>query len=366
MSIIAKAIKEYQENLRQYLTEELANNGGSYLKWYEGLAPFREYIVHNYIRLKLGKELYWFKGKKNKYGDVIDHHIVSYLAPLEFERIGWSGKKCKPYEQISKVSQYVTGGGRFLHVALPNKGFVYPWLICNDKKLYEQFSMPAPQYRKHISELMDAGVEVLDLYPVFKAWVDEHGDNELLFSKDHHISPVGAKLIADTIADYLKKTTEGLEGSLIVSQDQYYYYDSSASANNLTKLYINYKEDENEKTVLWPQGENNSQITIFGDCNLQSYQNLGAGITANLVYDLQYPIKDRGRVLLFDDKRELDNKMNKNVLKEIKEAEVKIYVAFSSAGFVRTSQVKGRLGLASKLLKEHSLSNYKWACFTLE
>lgn len=112
MSIIAKAIKEYQENLRQYLTEELANNGGSYLKWYEGLAPFREYIVHNYIRLKLGKELYWFKGKKNKYGDVIDHHIVSYLAPLEFERIGWSGKKCKPYEQISKVSQYVTGGGQ--------------------------------------------------------------------------------------------------------------------------------------------------------------------------------------------------------------------------------------------------------------
>ena len=218
MKRIDSAIHLYRDNLRSYLIEELQANGGSYQKWYEDLAPFREYIVQNYVRLKLGKELYWFKGKKNEYGDVLDHHIISYLAPLEYERIGWNGKKRKPYEQVCRVADYVTGEGRFLHVALPNKGFVYPWLICNNKKLYERFTMPAPQYRKHISELLDAGVEVVDLYPVFKTWVEEHGNNEPLFSKDHHISPVGAKLIADTISEYLKQTTEGFDERLKVQQ----------------------------------------------------------------------------------------------------------------------------------------------------
>lgn len=225
--------------------------------------------------------------------------------------------------------------------------------------------MPAPQYRKHISDLLDRGVEVVDLYPVFKEWADVHGEEEQLFSKDHHISPVGAKLIADTIADYLKKTTEGLEESLSVQQCEYMYYDNSASANNLSKIFVNYTEKD-KKTTVWHQDEEKAKVTIFGDCNLQSYQSLGAGIHANLVNDLKLPIHDRGRVLLFDDKRELDNKMSKSILKEIKETEIMIYVAFCSAGFVRTSQVKGRLGLATKFLKEHSLANYKWANFELK
>lgn len=224
--------------------------------------------------------------------------------------------------------------------------------------------MPAPQYRKYVLSLLDLGLEVIDLYPVFKEWVDIHGADDLLFSKDHHISPMGAKLVADTIADYLKRTTTDIKETLKVNQNSIMFYDhSDLNDDYLSKTYVNCIEGTNE--VVWRFNEKCCPISVFGDCNLQSYRYLGAGIQANLVYNLKGPVFDGGRVLIFDDKRERINLMSKQMLDEIKTSEIMIYVAFGSASFVRTSVVLGRQGVIDKLKKDKSLANYKWACFDL-
>lgn len=31
-----------------------------------------------------------------KSGDIIDHHVIGYLAPLVFKRIGWGGRYATP------------------------------------------------------------------------------------------------------------------------------------------------------------------------------------------------------------------------------------------------------------------------------
>lgn len=368
MKRIDSAVKTYQEDLRKYLHEELLANGGSYEKWYDDLEQFREFIKTEYVWLRLGKEMYAYQPRENQYGDKIDHHIVSYLAPLDYTRIGFNGQHLKPYEQVEKASQYVNGKGkRFIAVALPNKGAVYPKLICDKPELYNQKTSPAPQYRKHISDLLGTGVEVIDIFPVFKDWADKYGLENLLFSKDHHISPLGAKLIAESIADYLKKTTDGLSKTIDVKQAPYYYYDNSASVFNLTKIWINFIVGQDNTVVRDTNG--NSSITIFGDCNLQSYSNLGAGILGNLTYSLQYPIIDAGRMLLFDYKSEADNHMSKEAFDSLLSSDIVIYLAFSSAGFVRSSHTLSHFGalkgIGSMIIKEHSFSNYKWANFEL-
>jgi len=367
MKRIESAVQAYQDKLRLYIEEELRLNGGSYKKWYDDLAPFRKYIRNRYVWMRVGKEMYAYRPYKNKYGDCIDHHIVSYLAPLDYYRRGWNGIRMRPFEQIRKVSDYLTGGGKRLIVtALPNKGAIYPQLICDKPELYNQKTTTAPQYRKHILDLLNAGVEVVDIYPVFRSWADEHGDKDLLFSKDHHISPLGAKLIADTIANYLKETTEGLNGTLDVKQQRLFYYDNSASADNLSEIWINYTNNEN---VVKEQFNKNSSIAIFGDCNLQSYSNLGAGILGNLIQSLKVPVYDAGRMLIFDNKRESDNNMSKTRLDELKKSDIVIYEAFASAGFVRTSHTLAKFGaikgIMKMIIKERSFNNFKWASFDL-
>lgn len=111
MKRIDSAVQAYQENLRTYIQEEIQINGGSFQRWYDDLLPFRKYIEKNFVLMRLGKEMYVYRPRVNKYRDYIDHHIISYLAPLDYKRIGWNCKNQTPCEQIGEVSSYLTDGG---------------------------------------------------------------------------------------------------------------------------------------------------------------------------------------------------------------------------------------------------------------
>lgn len=83
----------------------------------------------------------------------------------------------------------------------------------------------------------------------------------------------------------------------------------------------------------WNQQTDRSRIVIFGDCNLQGYQDIGGGVAANLAYDMQYPVYNAGRFLPFDH----INPVTEAFLKDMQEKDIVIYVAFSSASFVRST-----------------------------
>lgn len=145
------AVKESKKNLRERLEEEERANGG-YENWYKKLETFRDsltpYILKNFRRKKFCTNMVTTAG-----GDRIDHHIVSYFAPLEYWRIGWNGKRRTASEQINCFGEYMKKhGSRFIYVALPNKGVIYPEIISREK-----CQMPGgncPQYRKMLKEIL--------------------------------------------------------------------------------------------------------------------------------------------------------------------------------------------------------------------
>lgn len=78
----------------------------------------------------------------------------------------------------------------------------------------------------------------------------------------------------------------------------------------------------------------------------------GGGIAANLAYNLQYPVYNAGRKLIFD----YDDTMTGADLRMLAQNEIVIYVAFSSAPFVRSTTMSVR----------HPSLGYKWCHLDLE
>lgn len=351
MKLIAESIEKHRQEQLQVLNDECLSNG-SYEQWYRDLEPFRRYMQKRYICFHLGKRLY-----KNRYvetgeGDLLDHHTISYLAPLDYKNIGWGSRSLYAYEQIKGISDYFKKRGtRFIYAALPNKGVVYPSRICPDESFMAGKSINVPQWRKYLYQVMDAGVETIDVLPSFMKMRDQHQ----VFSKEHHISSVGAKIISDLIADYLRRTTEGIISVCQIEREERYYflsdYREPVKSEELCSICL-ISKNRKGKIPYWNQDTKNSKIAIFGDCNLQSYSGVGGGIAANLAYNLQYTVYNAGRKLIFD----YDDTMTGADLRMLAQNEIVIYVAFSSAPFVRSTTMSVR----------HPSLGYKWCHLDLE
>lgn len=351
MERIENQVEQYRKEQIQTLKEECLSNG-SYEKWYQELEPFRRYIQKRYIRFHFGKKLYWNRYVENRQGDILDHHTISYLAPLDYKNIGWGSQHLYAHEQIKGISDYFMKRGiRFIYAAIPNKGVVYPSRICPDEQLLKGKSINAPQWRKYLFQVIDAGVETVDVLPGFIKMRDRYQ----VFSKEHNVSSQGAKIIADLIASYLKRTTKGITPRLQIEREDQYYFPSDyrkPEKNEELCSICRISQNGKGKVPYWNQDTKDSRIAIFGDCNLQSYSGVGGGIAANLAYNLQYPIYNAGRKLIFD----YDDAMTGEDLKKLEENEIVIYAAFSSASFVRSTTLSLR----------HPSLGYKWCHLDLE
>lgn len=125
-------VLEFQEQQLAILQDE-ENSAGGYDNWYNKLKPFRDYIKKKYIKFSIFSRIYRNKNTILEDGNIIDHHIISYLAPMSLSRIGWNREHLTAAEQVSKLSNYFANKGkRFIYVALPNKGNIYPEIIYND------------------------------------------------------------------------------------------------------------------------------------------------------------------------------------------------------------------------------------------
>ena len=68
------------------LDEEIKRNG-SYVEWYKALSGFRKYIAQKYSLFKFGQHCR-YRVQTTESGNIVDYHIISYFAPLDFKRIG--------------------------------------------------------------------------------------------------------------------------------------------------------------------------------------------------------------------------------------------------------------------------------------
>ena len=324
----AKLFQTYQLE-----TLEKENNiNGSYDEWYEGLSDFRKGIYHRYIKYSLGQK-YRYMRTVEPSGEVIDHHIMSYFAPLNFTRKGWGNKELSPVEQILTISRHFQENNiRFIYAALPNKGSIYPEIICADLAKLNGKTINVPQWRKYIRELIASGVEVIDLLPVFMT----HRDEARLFSKEHHISAAGAKLTAETVAEYLKFTTKNIDAGYHIEHERNNIFCSDI-VNEYETADVYFIVKDGIRSAYWNQDTDASRIAIFGDCNLQSYMSSGAGISANLAHNLCYPVYNAGRHLIFSKN---EDSLTAETVRLLKKFDIVIYNAFASASFVRTSTLR--------------------------
>ena len=241
---------------------------GSFEKQYDALKAFRKELLKYIGWVSPNQKLFRKKSTMIKTGDVLDWHVIGYFAPLDFKMISWGGIKRSPAEHVIALSNVLKEKGtRLLYVALPCKGVIYPEIAVNDN-LYQKGASTAPQWRKMVLEMLESGVEVIDMFPVFQ----KHKEIPL-FSYEHNISPEGAELTACTIADYIKKTSilEVSSGDDFNAHKQYmwYYPWQSNAPENHVRLHQENCIEKQGMTYL-PFGTE-SDICIFGNCNLQAY-----------------------------------------------------------------------------------------------
>lgn len=347
---------------RDLLLSELKQEESMYVdgfngKWNE-LNSFR-YEMSKYINCSKNGDIYYDLSPKTTFldnGHVIDHHALGYFAPMDFKRKGFSfddknvNKKISPVEQLSMFNDFLDDKNvRLIYVPMPCKVAVYPSIAVSNESIPED-EMVIPQWRNFIKQCALNEIEVVDCYNGFKS------SPEMVFSKNHHLSPHGTRLIGSIIAQYISETTDNISSNInfVKMKDVIGSTIMSHSGNdNSREVGIELFESESvkikENNGVFPYvGYCDSHIGIIGDCNTQSYRGTGFDITAHISGGLNYPVKYIGRYLPYANKDTLD-KINKGILSDIK---ILIYVGFVSACFVRA--YSDEMSWGNKMIKEEA------------
>lgn len=318
----------------QRLAEEERSMGG-YDRKYDALCLFRKALKDSYAEGDIESDTLAPRITVLKNGHILDHHVLGYLAPMEFKRLGFGDVHRTPAEQIIALEgQLRQMGIRFVYAPIPCKLAVYPEIAGIDRYVPED-EMVIPQWRKMLYQLSLAGVEIVDCYgPLRKA-----KENKALFSKNHHISPYGAAVIGGEIAEYIKRTTKlnktlKFTGMMQKVEDDVLWISGDYSSKKMgmeSFEVVCTRAEIDGRDEIYTGNEVESEICIIGDCNLQSYRYKGCDITAALARSLGYPVQYGGRYLPFAKIDRID-RMPDNLLEKTR---LLVYTGFVSGGFVR-------------------------------
>lgn len=114
---------------------------------------------------------------------------------------GMHGQQITFVQHIKELSDSLsTHGITLVFVPIPTKSVTCPSIFLSPDQLAGQ-EETAPTWRKVIHDLALAGVDVVDLTPVFRDHWREYPDRPL-YLEDHHLSPLGLKLTAEAVARY--------------------------------------------------------------------------------------------------------------------------------------------------------------------
>lgn len=276
-------------------------------------------------------------------GHILDHHVLGYFAPMEFKRWGFcqSGTMIKRnhVEQIKILSDFFTSYGvRFIYVPLPCKVAIDPAIAVADDVI-PMDGLIIPQWRKVLLDMIYEGIEIVDCYTELR------NKNRLSFTRNHHISPVGAVVIANKVSEYIRLTTLGLKKEPCTDfayKNEVLGSPVLLTSGNDNSIELGEEYFESTRVFLRKDGferpymgrNRDSEIVIIGDCNLQSYRGTGADITAQLSGRLKYPIGYLGRYLPFARYDSID-KLPAGILYG---KSIVIYIGFISGSFVRANR----------------------------
>lgn len=335
-------INDARAKVRNRILHELAAFGTdftvsrSFEIWYEKLLPFRRHVSslicaspHKFTTLNP-----WMIDRHR-----IDHHIHALLSPLpdEIFRNGMGANTLTPVEQLVEFSRQFTDRGiRFIYAALPCKKTIYPQLLLragNDCEKIQEIiaSVPnvVPQWRKMLFDISKSGIEIIDFLPIFM-----RTRNDIkLFPAAHWISLEAMPLIGSVIAQYLKETTKYLPQQKGMLECRKVRINEDGEIWDARKILIKSLEDDSFIDYQGTRVE--SEIGIFGNCNLQHAEDTGLDITSHVAFHCGYPVTNCGRLLPF-----LYGSTSNIAQGVFHGKKIVIYLGFPSAAYVRARNVE--------------------------
>ena len=310
-------------NSTEELTADESRHNG-YEQWFSKTKPFRDSFY------KYTDELFL----KPFYNDHIeDHHAFGYFAPIDMHGEGFGFKTFSPAEQIATLAQYFKKKGiTFIYAALPCKAAVYPHFYVKKKNIPDD-QIVIPQWRKVIHEALNLGVNVVDLYPIFKKFSIE---NENLFTESHIISPVGAAIVGKYIAAYVEHFAQQIpkeNPDLFNANYTFGTYNFSwlAEEKRRTTVDISY----NGKLYA-PYAITEGEIAVFGNCNSTELPSQH-GLVSQMAYNLKRDVRHVGRHLPFCPSTLHYETMRALLPSSLHNIKVVVYVGFPSAAHVRSA-----------------------------
>ena len=175
---------------------ELERHGGDWQSWMNSLAPLQRKFQDD----KLTSILPDYPGQMNLFASGVS-------SPLKLVRKGLGGKELSNVEQIRLIAdEFERRGINFIYVPIPLKAIAWPELFISKEDIPAD-GLVAPQWRKFVLDLVSAGVEVVDLQPIFRKYISEGGKRPLYFY-EHHWAPAGIELAARETARHLLRFVE--------------------------------------------------------------------------------------------------------------------------------------------------------------
>ena len=176
---------------------ELADQGGSWPKWFEKLSPTQQSLKK---RLKAMPPK--VKALAGREGFLFYRNDLEYVTGGDLEK---QRKGKNPLPAIVEFKKLLDEQGvDFLFVPVPTKLEVYPEKLDPELKTVSG-EVLNPAFRKLLASLAKEGVEVLDLLPALLRAKSATGSEPLFQHQDTHWTDRGLRLTAEMLAARVKK-----------------------------------------------------------------------------------------------------------------------------------------------------------------
>jgi hypothetical protein len=295
---------------------ESARHGSNWQNWVAEVAPL-QLRVRGGLRSRLPQFPYHW-----------DEYRESMGCKLEVLKEGFGGKTLSNVEQLRLfANEFERRGISFIYVPVPSKSAAWPELFF-EKKFLPADGIIAPQWRKYIADLVRAGVEVVDLEPLFRAYASTDGSREL-YLYEHHWAPVGIEIAAKETARHLRRFVQSppvpyvrARGTLEYSmKDNPYHIGPRWGEENKLRSVDGFSVWCETPDSLQPfVADSSAPIMVFGDSNnwwvfrgtlesIHHQNNLpfgkplaggDGGFPAQLAFELQAPVATGGALSAFE------------------------------------------------------------------